>query len=212
VSGPRPGETGLGRDWNAVAGRQLVDVIDDLLSRRGTVGDWQSLHPRRRYGEPQIENLGPPIDGLHEALAPLLDGLGRGEVTVAGVSNEGFQPMSVPASFWRLVQWEIRRTPPAISSRKFWCGEPCLSLAQTVSCVPGIAPPKHRGGRPRIYGWDDFFIEVIRLANTPDGLPPRQELHQHMLNWALATWESRPADSTIREKIERICSALDIGN
>ena len=33
---------------------------------------------------------------------------------------------------------------------------------------------KLKGGRPREYGWDALANEIIRIANSPDGLPETQ--------------------------------------
>jgi hypothetical protein len=62
----------------------------------------------------------------------------------------------------------------------------------------------NRGGRPAVWDWDAFNREVVRLANTINGLPPRAELQRHMLDWCEQTWGESPAESTVRERIARI--------
>ncbi len=53
--------------------------------------------------------------------------------------------------------------------------------------LPGDDTPtkvKNKGGRPREYDWDAFTIELIRVANTPDGLPEKQsKLVVKMQEW-----------------------------
>ena len=59
-----------------------------------------------------------------------------------------------------------------------------------------------RRGRPPKYDWQAFMVEVVRTANTPDGLPERQvDLENIMLQWCQDKWGVQPSTSTIREKI-----------
>jgi hypothetical protein len=41
----------------------------------------------------------------------------------------------------------------------------------------------NKGGRPPLDA-DDFWIEIVRLANLPDGLPDQHELVPHMLEFS----------------------------
>ena len=79
----------------------------------------------------------------------------------------------------------------------------------------GIAPSRivrSRGGRPAEYDWDAFVIEIIRIANTPDGLPEKQsELLGTMLYWCEETWGKQPAQSTAKYKISKIYNGLGLG-
>ena len=70
-------------------------------------------------------------------------------------------------------------------------------------------PGKSKGGRPREYDWDAFTIEIIRIANTPDGLPERQAvLIEQMLEWCREKWGREPAESSVKAKISSIYNAL----
>ena len=64
-------------------------------------------------------------------------------------------------------------------------------------------PQSSRGrGRPGLYKWDDFQVEITRIANTPDGLPEMQaDLEKEMAQWCEDTWGVQPGVSTIRGKI-----------
>ncbi len=57
-------------------------------------------------------------------------------------------------------------------------------------------------GRPQKFKWDQFWQEVVSIANTPDGLPERQtDMEGQMLEWCLHNWGAEPGESTIRTKI-----------
>ena len=78
-----------------------------------------------------------------------------------------------------------------------------------VSGAPDSPAPKNKGGRPREYDWDAFMIEIIRVANSPDGLPDTQaELIRDMLQWCENNWGKQPADSYVRSKISLIYNGL----
>lgn len=68
------------------------------------------------------------------------------------------------------------------------------------------------GGRPTEYDWDGFTMEIIRLANTPDGLPETQaELVQIMLLWFNNTYGKEPAESSVKSRISKIYKYLREG-
>ena len=63
-------------------------------------------------------------------------------------------------------------------------------------------------GRPPIYNWSAFFVEIIVRADL-DGLPESQaELERSMADWCQDKWGASPGDSTIREKISLIYKHL----
>ncbi len=67
----------------------------------------------------------------------------------------------------------------------------------------------NRGGRPREYDWDAFTIEIIRIANTPDGLPERQaELINQLSQWCENEWRKQPAMSAIKARVSAIYNAV----
>jgi hypothetical protein len=67
---------------------------------------------------------------------------------------------------------------------------------------------RDRGGRPPKYDWESFFCEIIKRANTPDGLPERAELTKAMKEWCQSAWKTEPPDSLLREKIAKVYDAL----
>lgn len=81
--------------------------------------------------------------------------------------------------------------------------EPDNDCAEKAHYRPTMnAAPRGRGGRPPKYKWDEFYLELIRLANTPDGLPEKQaDLERHMAEWCALAWGQEPAPSVIRSKL-----------
>lgn len=57
------------------------------------------------------------------------------------------------------------------------------------------------GGRPLEFDWMGFARELIRLANTLDGLPDRAATTEHMKKWCAEKWGREPSDSMVRGKI-----------
>ena len=73
-------------------------------------------------------------------------------------------------------------------------------------------PAKSKGGRPREYDWDALTIEIIRIANSPDGLPDTQaELVEQVLQWCENTWGKQPAESSVKARVSRIFNDLGLG-
>jgi len=71
---------------------------------------------------------------------------------------------------------------------------------------------RSRSGRPQEYDWDAFVIEIIRIANSPDGLPVKQsELIGAMLQWCESTWGKQPAESAAKAKVSGIYNGLGLG-
>lgn len=78
------------------------------------------------------------------------------------------------------------------------------------TATPSPTKKENRGGRPTEYDWDGFTLEVIRIANTPDGLPETQiELVRAMLDWFVETQGTEPAESSVKARISKIYNHLD---
>ena len=59
--------------------------------------------------------------------------------------------------------------------------------------------PKGTPGRTPTWDWDAARREMMRLANSPDGLPePQAEIEKHIAKWFVTKTRSHPAESTIR--------------
>jgi hypothetical protein len=71
---------------------------------------------------------------------------------------------------------------------------------------------RSRGGRPQEYDWNIFVIEIIRIANSPNGLPEKQsELIRDMLQWCENTWGKQPAESAAKAKVSEIYNGIGLG-
>ncbi len=70
----------------------------------------------------------------------------------------------------------------------------------------GTRPRQNKGGRPPEYDQMAFAAEVIRIANTPDGLPSRSDLHRQMVEWCQRSWGKEPSDSTLRDWLSKLLS------
>jgi hypothetical protein len=67
---------------------------------------------------------------------------------------------------------------------------------------PPHAPPKRTPGRPTVFGWDAFHVEVADLIRS-DRLPQKKEAGiQHMLSWFESTQGGKkPSRSAVSEKL-----------
>jgi hypothetical protein len=58
---------------------------------------------------------------------------------------------------------------------------------------------KNKGGRPPRWDWEGALIEVMRVANTPDGLPSgrgaQAEIERIMRDWFVASSDEAPSTS-----------------
>ncbi len=81
-----------------------------------------------------------------------------------------------------------------------------LSLLDLRSLVNkhATAVSKNKGGRPAEYDWEEFYIEIIRIADG-QGLPSKQsDLVKQISQWCSHHWGKEPADSSIKSRISRI--------
>jgi hypothetical protein len=63
-------------------------------------------------------------------------------------------------------------------------------------------------GRPRVIDRDAAFIELIRLASTPDGLPESQAMiKRHLKDW-FAGQDQHPSDTWIDEVVGKVIAGL----
>lgn len=86
-------------------------------------------------------------------------------------------------------------------------------LAAKMTPVPPPVQPANLGGRPTEYDWDSFMLEIIRRANTPDGLPDSQaELVREMLQWFTDKFGSEPAESSVKQRTSKIYKYLSETN
>ena len=90
---------------------------------------------------------------------------------------------------------------------------PNLNLDEIVSTsTTTIGRRNGNAGRPRKWDWTGALVEVIKVANTPDGLPSGQgaqaKIERLMAEWFVKTTKSQPASSQIRSHAQRIMAML----
>lgn len=68
-------------------------------------------------------------------------------------------------------------------------------------------------GRTRKYNWDEFFAEIVVLADL-DKLPSTQsELVAHMAEWCLENWKEQPGETWLKARTALIYKHLrKVGN
>jgi hypothetical protein len=65
------------------------------------------------------------------------------------------------------------------------------------------------GAKPKT-GWRAVYFEIIRMANTPDGLPARPEMLKHLNEWADPYDKDLPGDSQLGEALRDLYESLGL--
>jgi hypothetical protein len=66
--------------------------------------------------------------------------------------------------------------------------------------APSADPGKE--SRPPKFNWDQFWLEVVRIANTADGLPEdRGELQRRIVDFCVTRFSDPPGAAAIRDKL-----------
>lgn len=73
-----------------------------------------------------------------------------------------------------------------------------------VSEPANSAPPKGKAGRKARWDWETANREMMRLANSPDGLPhPQAALEKHFAEWFIENYKDSPVESAIRDFVTK---------
>ena len=141
-------------------------------------------------------------------------GNGRGAGETAGGDARPLGEVHDPAAAEiRRLREELRQRDAATSEERRQQHEAtnaALARIEAKLAEPGPRDtPKHKGGRPRLYAWDLFYIEAFRLA-TLDGFETRDELGGKMRAWVHKTYENPPSDRAIAEKVSQLARAIDL--
>jgi hypothetical protein len=87
-------------------------------------------------------------------------------------------------------------------------GSMVRNLVQVTTSVPRTAGPVTKMGRRRSWDWDWLYVQIVLLANQPDGLPKTEaELERWAENRFLREYGVAPDPSHIRKKIAPIYQA-----
>jgi hypothetical protein len=148
----------------------------------------------------------------NEARDALLDAFASREVEPAGTPSPTIAGARVPLEDidWRAarIDWKISRVRSPGRVPQVWTNVDVSRnqidkwIRSSRDEAPKVKAPG--GGRPPKYDRDAFNREVVRLANTPDGLPDRARLMKHMAQWCVDTWGDQPSESLLREWMSKI--------
>jgi hypothetical protein len=65
-----------------------------------------------------------------------------------------------------------------------------------------ISADTNEGGRPLKFSWDQFWVEIVRIANMPDGLPEGEgKLYRYVADFCATRFSDPPGETTIRDKL-----------
>jgi hypothetical protein len=79
--------------------------------------------------------------------------------------------------------------------------EPALEVGDAL---PAQQKEPHAGGRPRIFNWDVFHWEIIKIVDrSPDGIPDEADLCKMMEEFT-AGWSKQPSLRSVRTKISNL--------
>ena len=166
---------------------------------RNPSNDSVILPNARDYPKPQTRSEWWSDQDIHTPI--LLDQLIRGEAVAfgdpdkSGACPEWIAPRqwadltSSPESPWRFEgggrsYWNVRVMTADDLEQMRQVGE------QATAPAVEAEPKQDRGGRHVSASVFAFFGEVVRLANSPDGLPEEDRgLAAHMRKWVAATYE-----------------------
>jgi hypothetical protein len=191
--------------------------------------EWQTAEEREDYNRASklllaqliLGNIGAqgfPLSGTKEEESPPTE-------RISLAYKEGYAPFSnekttIPKDFWAEIYLKfdsivseagIVPAPLAFNNE---CTAYCnitINCKQLLKAFPDTKKPPYieTRGRKTKYDWTRFLIQIILIAQTPDGLPEKQaELEESMSLWCDNNWGKTPSESMIREKISPIYQEL----
>ena len=90
---------------------------------------------------------------------------------------------------------------------------PVTANQASPPAVPSPVPqkPKNPGGAPPKYDWDRIMIEIVRIANSLDGLPDRPTLMKLLYNTMSEEWRwyDLPSETSMKNRLRAIYDNLD---
>ena len=211
----------FGRDWH-----EELDGDLPILGKKGLASlEWELTEKwaaREEAGRRFDQTVGWLRDRLWSGVIPAVVLTARG--TTYPMPTQIWGSYSTPAIFkfgkveFHLAKygWTVSPTAAPLKGRVLIKREHMVRALSGEDTSPQETPersaaggvavkPRKKGGRPEKYDWDEFWIEVARIANLPDGLPERQgELVRHMLDWCAQTWEEIPGETTVKDRIRRL--------
>ncbi len=67
---------------------------------------------------------------------------------------------------------------------------------------PEISGDTDKGSRQLKFNWDQFWVEIVRIAKMRKGLPKdSEELYRYMADFCATRFSDPPGETTIRDKL-----------
>jgi hypothetical protein len=77
-----------------------------------------------------------------------------------------------------------------------------VEYSQMTISPPAISDDPKKGAKLPKFNWDQFWVEIVRIAKMPDGLPQgTEELYRRMGDFCATKFSDPPGETTIRDKL-----------
>ena len=153
--------------------------VPDWLTLAETVDEIQKLEGSPLY-EARMQMFGELFSGVRKAKGKR-DGIEQeieGKWFIGQIGQQGVDWPRSAMSKYGVEYLEIKVSPAAAST-----------------------DPDKESRLPK-FNWDQFWIEIVRVANTAEGLPEdKGELHRHMTDFCAARFSDPPAATAVRDKL-----------
>jgi hypothetical protein len=82
-------------------------------------------------------------------------------------------------------------------------------LEVRISKLLEISAELNKESGPMEFNWDQFWVEIVRIANTRNGLPEdRGGLYRHMADFCATRFTDPPGETLIRDKLAMLHNRL----
>jgi hypothetical protein len=171
---------------------------------------WVDLHSERWIGEPRVFPVGVLIfadeldwqQGIASASQFSLD-------NVPEFLFEGAEEDLGTADRYAEVDYHLEGMCFEFSAIEMMA--PGTSDLTGLRALEKLRPRRSEVGRPRKWDWEGALTEVIKVANTPDGLPDgygaQASIERAIADWFASTAGSSPPESEIRKRASDILRA-----
>ena len=136
----------------------------------------------------------------------------RGAMRSYSVSGGHLVMTPIPIDFWLAVKHGTGSSVDYTNSRGWEAGPGSRGQYVEIQISPRHGSERvlqeQNAGKGGRYDWDDFWVEVVRIAAL-DGLPHQDQLEQRMMDFCLKRWGNRmEVEDTICDKLKRVYDAV----
>lgn len=201
--------------WNPEYRQARFEEWPDCEDLQARIRSQKGTSPKSQPAPPEeIVALGRRME---ELVRHLINWLRNGVIDAEGIAGQngtGSKRDVTPREFWSDPDSEIGFTNNRLrritaSKRRIVYSD--VRIAEPASMpleydederAKGLAPPKGKAGRKPRWDWVSAGRELMRLANSPDGLPPDQaDIERYMIEWFEEKFGESPSVSQIRKFI-----------